>query len=60
MKADLEGPVNDVTLSVTTDKSSSLDSVILHPCVQMHGATVSTSGEHAFSYQNGIKIHNIK
>lgn len=44
MLADLEGPLNDVTLSVmNSEKSCPLDSVILHPCVHMLGSTASAS-----------------
>lgn len=47
VRAELEGAQNDVTLSISSSDLSrplSLDSLILHPCVQVHVATASASG----------------
>lgn len=46
VKAELEGTQNEVTLSLSSSnatRSLSLDSVLVHPCVQMHGAGASTT-----------------
>ncbi|GFU75085.1 AP-5 complex subunit mu-1 [Trichonephila clavipes] len=47
VKADVEGTLNDVTISLlSTDVGHplSLDSVIIHPCVNVHGPSTISSG----------------
>ncbi|CAL1295870.1 unnamed protein product [Larinioides sclopetarius] len=47
VKADVEGSLNDVTVSLLSTESGqplSLDSVVIHPCVNVHGPSSIGSG----------------